>query len=801
MPDLERGLRYFIIFGIFSVVLLTPFIFSGSLFFPYVVGKALFFRILTTLIFGAWILLAILDRRYLPSFNWVTIIFALFMVWVFIANLFGFLPSSSFWSNFERMEGYINLLTVFAFFVVSATVIDSQRLWFRLFNASLVAAMVMAMIALAQYADGANRADGLLGNPIYLAGYMLFHVFVALFFTLRSVNKNIYISAVYASMTVFFASLIFVTGTRGAMLGLVTGLFIATFLVVVRRGEKKWIRYAGLGGLVVAMLMGGLFSLVVFTNNYEPAKDMVWAQSFKESVKDLPAVNRFSRITFSEGDAKARFLLWGIATEGMKENPVLGLGQENFIHLFNSKYRPELFEREMWFDRAHNIFLEWGVAGGIPAMALYIAIFLSAIMMLWRAKELDYYIKAVFSALLVAHAVQCFFVFENIASHVLFITFIAFVVAVTTADKDRSNSSRELLLHPGVFKWAVIPFVVIITSVFTYNVHIKALQANLSVIEGMLAIECGLQTTRLPWGESTMQSAQQFQGGKCARFLPEEIGSRYSRGGEYSGEEIMAHMFTLSGEAFEKAGDKSPIGRQEAAELFSLQILRVLNSNVGNETKNSLLNRVELALMDLNQGEPKKTRPLLFLGRLYFNIGANEKAVQILELALSTAPERQHVLILLGQIYNRLGEDEKALEVLKKSHELETSFKEPRMRYAAMLLYLGEEEEYERVIEPLSEEDIIFEDLLLEPFMERREYDRVIEIREKRIATLIDKFEQDPERPNDNDLENIWMEYQRLVQTYRNIDDLTKAIEVAERAGDQFPQLENAVQNLIESIK
>ncbi len=799
MPALEKGLRYFIIFAVFFAVLLTPFIFSGSLFFPYVVGKAVFFRILATLVFGAWVLLVFLDRRYLPSFNWITVVFGIFMVWVLIANIFGHMPSASFWSNFERMEGYLNLLSVFAFFIVASNVLDSKRIWYRLFNASIIAAGVMAIIALTQYADGVSRADGLLGNPIYLAGYMLFHVFLALFFALRYIRSNVYLAVIYGSSAAFFASLVFVTGTRGAMLGLVAGLFIATFLVAIRRGERKWIRYVAFGGLAIALSLGALFSTVVFINNYEPVKDAAWAQNFNETVGDLPAVKRFSRISLSEGDAMARFVLWEMAIEGIKENPILGIGQENYIHVFNSNFRPELFERETWFDRAHNIFLEWGVAGGIPAMALYVAIFLTAIIMLWRTRDLDHYVKAIFSALFVAHAVQSFFVFENITSHVLFITFLAFATFVTT--EYDTQRSRQSLVSRETFKWGVFPLVLVLTLFTTYHLHIKALQANMMIIDGVMSIECGVYMSQFPWGELTEESARQFRGGRCAGFLPADISSRISSGREYSREEIVEHVLDQTADSFQGVSGVSPIGRQEAAELFSMHVLKVVNLDIDNEIKNSTLSRSERMLLDLIEIEPEQTRALLFLGRFYLNIGQDQRAVEVLEKTLSTAPERQLVLITLGQSYNRTGEYEMAHEVFKKAHKLDPSFRDPLIHYAASFLYLGDEDSFERVVEPLSEREILFEEAFVEPLEKLGEYDTVIEIRERRVEEIVEELGSDPMKLSEEEIRDVWSEYRRLIQTYERIDDPHKAIEVAENAGENFPQLANVANEAIEAME
>lgn len=803
MQSLEKILRNFIIIGIFSVVLLVPFINSGSLFFPYVVGKAVFLRVVATLIFGAWLILVSLNRRYLPKFNWVTVIFASFIFWIFLANLFGFSFFSSFWSNFERMEGYITLLATFFLFLVSATVIQSKRLWFKLFNFSLAAAFIMGIIALDQHAGGANRSDGLLGNPIYLAGYMLFHVFLSLFFLFEYKSKKYYVPLLYGILTLYFITLVFITGTRGAMLGLVAGFFIATLAVALKKGEKKWIKYTAFGGLFVAFSVGALFSTVVFINNYESAQKMPSLQSFYEKVEDFPGVERFSRISLSDGDAKARFLLWEIALEGIKERPVLGMGQENFIHLFNSNYKPKLYERETWFDRTHNIFLEWGVAGGIPGMLLYIAIFISSVAVLWRKKDLNHYIKAVFSALLVAHAVQSFFVFENITSYVFFAIFVAFSASVSTDYRSKEEVSQDPLFSKETLKRVVVPVVTLVVVFCTYQVHIKSLQANLLIIKGMTGIQCSAQLGGLPWGEQTRDTHSRIRGSTCSEFLPDELRTAfYQEGNNYTREEITSNSLSLATDIFEKAKNRSPVGRQETAEILSIQAMRATGTVANQEVVGNLFSKAESFLIEANKiSSENQVRPLVFLANFYSNVGKHDEAIKTLEEALSVAPNRQHLLILLGQKHQMKGEFEKAVDYFKKAHELEPSFKEPIFLYASSVLYLDDEERYEEIIKDIPEEELLFQDLLLEPLVKKGEVKKITEIRKKRIDFMSENYKNSEGNLEKDILEKVTSEYQSLIQLYYKEKDFQKALEIAEEAGQRFPHLKESSEDIIKEMR
>lgn len=799
MLALERTLRYFVIAGVFAVVLVTPFLVFDALFFPYVVGKATFFRILTFLIFAAWVVLVSLNRKYLPPFNWLTATFGLFLVWMAIANMVGIAPMESFWSNYERMGGYLTLLHIFALFFVSTAVIDSKKLWFSLFHLSVIAAFVMGFVALGEYTEGVRRASALLGNPIYLGGYMLFHVFLSIYFLLDSIRRNIYLSLIYTAFIIFFVSMVLVTGTRGAMLGLIVGLFFSAFAVALRKKEKLWIRLTAFGGIAIASLIGLALTSVVLVNSYEPAMEMERLNSFSESVRDLPGVDRFARISLSEGDALARFLLWDIAVEGISKRPVFGWGQENYIHLFNSFYNPKLYDREEWFDRVHNIFLEWGVAGGIPGILLYTAIFAVAILLLWRSRELDHYIKTVFTALLLAHAVQNFFVFENITSYIFFAVFLGFVATVTT-DRKAEVSARAPVPHLYV-KWVVLPVVCVATVFSVYTFHIKPLQANMMIIQGMRGISCGAQVGQVSWDELDTRSISQIKDGMCGRYLPSDTVIRSSSGTGYTEEEVLGVIFDEVVSGFRNATERSFVAGQEAAEMLSTQIVRVSALNISEGKKFEILSESVGLLDSVKERTPKKTRPALFAGNLYMNMGMYEEAVEAFEEALSIASDRQYVLLFLTDAYNRLGEHEKALEVSKRAHELEPSFKEPLISYAVSARYLRDEELVSEILKPLSDSEIVFEDDLLEPFVRMGERDRVIDVRRERVDILTEPFMGGDVSPSEDELNLIGREYGALIRAYRDNDQIPRAIEVGEEAADRFPQFKSAIENMIEQIR
>src|SRR5438105_119115 len=86
---------------------LVPF---GNLFFPYITGKNFLFRIVVELVLLCYVMLALAEPKYRPRTSWLMWAVLAFVAWMAVATVFSIDPIKSFWSNFERMEGYIGLV-------------------------------------------------------------------------------------------------------------------------------------------------------------------------------------------------------------------------------------------------------------------------------------------------------------------------------------------------------------------------------------------------------------------------------------------------------------------------------------------------------------------------------------------------------------------------------------------------------------------------------------------------------------------------------------------------------------------
>lgn len=405
-------------------LLFTPLIVASGFFFPYVTGKNFFFRIIVEVTAGAWLALAVLKPSFRPRRGLILWAFTAFISAITLSTIFGADPYHSFWSNFERMEGLVTYLHLFVLFLVAIAVLRTEDDWKTLFHISVGVSIIVSFIGLLEKfgvvnlggsvggsAAGAARIFATLGNPIYLAIYLLFHFFILGFLFART--RLAFLRVMYAVIFIFEFYIFIAAGTRGAIIGLAAG-GIAGLVALMCMSRVRLIRLGAIGTLVGLVLAGVAF----------------WSVRDSSFVKSRPLLSRLADINAQSSTVQSRFMIWGIAFEGFRERPIFGWGPDNFIIPYAKYYDPHLYGNEPWFDRVHNMHLEWLVAGGIVGFLMYVSLFVAAfivIWQLWRRAVFDAVSAAFLIGIFVAYLVQNFFVFDTIITYLFIALMLAFL--------------------------------------------------------------------------------------------------------------------------------------------------------------------------------------------------------------------------------------------------------------------------------------------------------------------------------------------------------------------------------------
>ena len=149
MRTFEQVLRWIVIIGAYLLPFVVFYI-AGNLFFPFITGKNFYFRIVVEIMAAAWFSLALVLPQYRPRKNWILAAFAFFVLVMAVADAQGANPFKSFWSNFERMDGWVTLIHLLIYLTVTVSVLNTEKLWRRLLQLSLALSVFVGLKGVSQ---------------------------------------------------------------------------------------------------------------------------------------------------------------------------------------------------------------------------------------------------------------------------------------------------------------------------------------------------------------------------------------------------------------------------------------------------------------------------------------------------------------------------------------------------------------------------------------------------------------------------------------------------------------------------
>jgi len=771
MP-INKYLKWTVLSGIF-ILPFVPFVISSSLFFPYITGKAFIFRFLVEIIFGAWAILALRDRNYRLKWSWLFLAIFAFSLIIGVANIFSENPAKSFWSNFERMEGYVTILHLLAYFVVLAGMLKAEKLWRRLWNTTIAGSVIMCFYGLLQLAgaitvtQGGTRLDGTLGNATYLAVYMLIHIFLTLFMLnhyldLWTIKRNktgqsfwacpaLY---VYIPILIMQVVIIYNTATRGSILGLIGGLFVSAILIAIFEKRNIFLKKTALGGVIAIVALVGVF-LSVKNSDF---------------VTSSPILSRFANISWNENKTQARGYVWPMALKGFTERPILGWGQESFNYIFNKNYNPAMYGQEQWFDRTHNVILDWLVAGGLLGLLGYLSIFLASFWLLWRLPEggsalgswskIWQAIRSIFrrrsddgeptnavgftitersilTGLLLGYFFHNIFVFDNLISYIFIFTIFAYIHS-QEASRPMAwlhKLTDKIKMEAGLRDRLYIPVIAIVAIFAIYFFNYKPLMANLTLIDAL--------QNQVSWPTQNIS-------------------------------------------LFQKAIAYNTVGVPEIREqLIQFALNSAKDTKMPEEIKGKLYDAALAEIEKQVKATPNDARYFVFGAMLTDGFGQYVEGEKYLLKALELSPNKQSIMLELANNYLNVGRGAEAITITKKVLDLAPQNNEARLVYALTLMYGNKKAEGLQVLQSGFGTEIIDDDRLLRAYASVGEANRAVAILELRLSK------------NPNDVNS----YTNLAYIYYGAGQKAKAIVALQKIAEIKPELKAQVEAAIKQVQ
>jgi O-antigen ligase len=699
-------LKWALLIGLSSIFFVTFIIADGStifpnLFFPFITGKNFAFRILVELLFGLYILLALREPKYRPRASLLLWASGAFVLWMALATIVSVDPIKSFWSNFERMEGYITVLHLFAYFIMVGAVVGANDWWKRFFQVSVGVATAEALYSLGQLlhigglapsSQSGARLDGTFGNAAYLGVFMLFNTFITLYLLVRD-RRSTLAQALYGIALVVEVAVLYYTETRGAFLGLLGGLIVAAIYVVWKlptqagpHAEWKTLRRVSAYGLgVIAVLVVLFFALR--------------STSF---IRNDATLGRLATISLTDSSSQARFQIWDMAWKGFKQNPktiIAGWGQENFSFVFNKYYTAEMYAQEQWFDRAHDQFLDWLIAGGLPAFLLYTSLFVLAVVAIVRS-ELEVPEQAIFLGLLAGYAFNNIFVFDDLMSSLYFFAILAFLHGVS-----KRALPGFLFLSRPVSERAVAviaPILIVVTVVGAWALNAPGIARAGELVQ---AITPEVLVNGAAQAKDQNQNLAEF---KVA------LGSNTWPG--------------------------TPLGQQEVTEqLFQFSSDVAASTSADPNLKQEFFTLSQSAGTAMLAERPHDARLELFYGSVFESFEQLPQALQYINAALADSPAKQQIMFEKGVVYLSAQDFPDALATFKQAYDEEPNYSDARILYAAAFYYSGDIKSGDALLlsGPVSEgfgTVLVDDDRLIQAYTNTKQYDRVVGIWKNRVA-------------------------------------------------------------------
>lgn len=437
-----------------GAIFFVPLLIINNILRPYILSKTIPFQIMVLALLIVWIFLLVIDfKKYRPKFNLVFVALTVFTLAVLLSSIFSLDFYRSFWGNAERTEGFVNLLYLYFFAVAVFSVLKSRPktlniLVFTTLTASFLVSLypILQRLSILRLLPGEQlvRPGGPLGNPTFLAGYLLVHIFLAIWFFFQ----NIIGSQKFRKILSWFAILFFLvdgvvflwTQTRGSLIGAFLGVMAALFisLFMLPKKQKKWVA----GILILAVVAVTLF--------------FVFRPVIRDSVlvKKMPIIGRLAGISLNDGTTVSRLESWKWSLNWWLKRPILGAGQDMFYRVFDENYSADnmalMSER---FDRAHNKYIDVLVMNGAIGLLAYLflltAAVIAAVRQIKKAQNLSLkiaWLSAV--ALFIAYFTHNFFVFDTPVNSLVFYFLLGWLMAVSiptnaAQEEKDSRSAKE----------------------------------------------------------------------------------------------------------------------------------------------------------------------------------------------------------------------------------------------------------------------------------------------------------------------------------------------------------------------
>jgi len=447
-----------------------PLVVDSSVFFPYITGKSLMIRGLVSLaaiLFFAYLAAnkayrdEITERAKKVFKNSIVISNLVFFLIYVVSAFFATDTFRAIFGNVERAEGLLGMIYFFGFFALSVLIFGKKD-WITFFKLTLLTGAILFVHEIIQFFQGTSRPSSQTGNPIYLAAYFLFVIFSGIVVIDEAKRTNSVFWQVF-SWTLMPISVLgmFITETRGVIIGLVAGIMVLLFYFLWKGKEisllgKVSLKKASVVVLLLIVLFSGMFYLTRSANFWQK----------------IPGFDRLAKLSANDATFETRKISFGVGLEAVRPDNnglkkfLIGWGPENFSIAYNKYYDPHYYEFEQsWFDRSHNKLMDVFVMHGLLGLLAYLSIWIFFFFgVLWRKKISWENIGLLFFG--TAYFTQNLFVFDSVSTFIPFFVMLGYAVY----EFSFSDKSEETIPSKSAekYSWTLVSLSGIVAAILAF---------------------------------------------------------------------------------------------------------------------------------------------------------------------------------------------------------------------------------------------------------------------------------------------------------------------------------------------
>jgi putative inorganic carbon (hco3(-)) transporter len=496
---------------LYALTIIIPLVFTPSTSELFEFPKFLILIAGTLIITATWIYHFYTTRNFKIKIDPIGYAVLTYLLTQTIATIFSIHPYTSFWGYYGRFHGGLLTTICYTILYFAATNWLDTKSTLKIINISIKTSIFVALLAILEHynyslscivinqytgtlftsaeaftnacwsaaTNPTNRSFSLLGQPNWLAAYLIPHIFLALYTYSLKNSKKIPLSAILTFL-VLVAALLF-TRSRSGFLAFILA-YVTYFLLKIRTYKFKKIK-----STLITYSLLTVITVLAFGSPYTNPLTHYFQKS-------TPITAPVSQGTVLENggteSGDIRKIVWSGALTSILQHPIVGSGPETFAYTYYL-VRPSAHnltsEWDFLYNKAHNEYLNTAAGAGILGLLAYLylhyAIFAESLKTITKSKKINQeedeqlrQFYPVLGATIVAFTVTSFFGFSVIPVYFTLVLFAA-LASTLTHTISKSESKNLYYLYFILPLLLIYPFRIFLSD-STYALGKKNLDAN-----------------------------------------------------------------------------------------------------------------------------------------------------------------------------------------------------------------------------------------------------------------------------------------------------------------------------------